>query len=329
MLSLSWIFKLNNYISEKFYRPPPFFMLDCYFFIIDHKGGSIMDDYLLKFREMISLRGLTDHTIKSYSTYIHAYLDYLSGILHKMPEDVSWAELREFIRWIQNQKHLSDRTMNACISQLRFFTIYVLHKPWDPTQIPFRKFDAYLPYVPSQKEVFFFIDSFSNLNHKAIVALMYSAGLRIGEVCRLRYEDISRSSMRIHIRSSKNRSDRFAILSKNTLDILTCYWFAYGRPSGFLFPNRDDPSRPMASYTVNQFISAKEAELGWQHRFSCHTFRHAFGTHLYENGTDLLTIKALLGHKSLNSTTVYVHLAGGGISNVVSPFDQRGGKKHG
>lgn len=236
MLSLSWIFKLNNYISEKFYRPPPFFHVGLLLFIIDHKGGSIMDDYLLKFREMISLRGLTDHTVKSYSTYIHAYLDYLSGILHKMPEDVSWAELREFIRWIQNQKHLSDRTMNACISQLRFFTIYVLHKPWDPTQLPFRKFDAYLPYVPSQEEVFLFIDSFSNLKHKAVVALMYSAGLRVGEVCRLRYEDISRSSMRIHIRSSKNRSDRFAILSKNTLDILTCYWFEYGRPSGFLFP---------------------------------------------------------------------------------------------
>ena len=69
---LSWIFKLNNYISENFYRPPPVFMLDYCFFIIDYKGGSIMDDYLLKFREMISLRGLTDHTVKSYSTYIRA-----------------------------------------------------------------------------------------------------------------------------------------------------------------------------------------------------------------------------------------------------------------
>ena len=107
-----------------------------------------MDDYLKQFREMISLRGLTDHTIVSYSTYIRSYLDYLSNILHKMPEDVSWAELRDFIRWLQKEKNLSDRTLNACISQLRFFTLYVLHKPWDPTQLPMRKFDAYLPYVP-------------------------------------------------------------------------------------------------------------------------------------------------------------------------------------
>ena len=78
---------------------------------------------------MISLRGLTDHTIRSYSTYIKAYLGYLDSVLHKSPENVSWDELRDFIRWLQAQKGLSDRTINACISQLRFFTLYVLHKP--------------------------------------------------------------------------------------------------------------------------------------------------------------------------------------------------------
>ena len=284
-----------------------------------------MDVFLKQIREIISLRGPTDHTIVSYSTYIRVYLDYLSYILHKMPEDVSWAELRGFVRWLQKEKNLSDRTINHCISQLRFFTLYVLHEPWDASQLPMRRFDSYLPYVPSQKETWAFIHSFSNLKHKAILSLMYSAGLRVGEVCALRYEDISRSSMRIHIRHSKARSDRYAILSRNALDILTQYWFHAGRPTGFLFPNRKDPARPMASYTVNQFIFAKEKELGLKHQLTCHSFRHAFGTHLYENGADLLTIKALLGHKSLNSTTIYVHLASNGINNAVSPFDRMGG----
>lgn len=121
-----------------------------------------MDEYLKQYREMISLRGLTDHTIISYSTYIRAYLNYLSEILHKLPEDVSWAELRDFIRWLQKEKQLSDRTINHCISQLRFFTMYVLHRPWDPTQLPMRRFDTYLPYVPSQKEVWDFIQSSSD-----------------------------------------------------------------------------------------------------------------------------------------------------------------------
>ena len=203
-----------------------------------------MDDYLNTFREMISLRGLTDHTVTSYSTYIRAYLDYLANILHKMPVDVSWEELRDFIRWLQKEKSLSDRTMNCCISQLRFFTIYVLHKPWDATQLPMRKFDSYLPFVPTQKEVWFFIQSFSNLKHKAILSLLYSAGLRVGEVCSLRYEDISRSSMRIHICHSKARSDRYAILSRNALDILTQYCSMPAGQGDFCSPTRTTPDAP-------------------------------------------------------------------------------------
>lgn len=72
------------------------------------------------FSEMISLRGLTNHTLKNYCTYIRAYLDYLSTCLHKLPEDVSWPELRDYIRWLQNSRNLSDRTINCAISQLRF-----------------------------------------------------------------------------------------------------------------------------------------------------------------------------------------------------------------
>lgn len=79
---------------------------------------------------MISLRGLTEHTTISYSTYIRAYLDYLTVILHKAPEEVSWEELRDYIKWLKKSRDLSDRTVNCAISQLRFFTMYVLHKPW-------------------------------------------------------------------------------------------------------------------------------------------------------------------------------------------------------
>ena len=264
-----------------------------------------MDEYLKQYREMISLRGLTDHTIISYSTYIRAYLKYLSEILHKLPEDVSWAELRDFIRWLQKNRSLSDRTINACISQLRFFTIYVLHKPWDPTQLPIRKFDSYLPFVPTKKEVHTFISTLSDPKPKAMVALMYSAGLRVSEVCNLRYCDIERKTMRIHVAHSKSRSDRYAILSQKALDLLTRYWFACGRPCGWLFPKQTDPSRPIDTFYVTRHLRAHEEFLGWEHRFTCHSFRHAFGTHLYENGADLLTIKNLMGHKSLKSTLIY------------------------
>ncbi len=287
-----------------------------------------MDKYLDSFREMISLRGLTDHTLKNYCTYIRAYLAYLSDFLHKAPENVAWAELRDFIRWLQKSRNLSDRTINCAISQLRFFTLYVLHKPWDDTQLPMRRFDEYLPFVPSKQEVAVLIDSMPDLKQKAMAALMYSSGLRIGEVCHLRYQDIDRKNMRIHITHGKNRSDRYAILSSKALDILTAYWFAFGKPMDWLFPQQWCPDKPIDTFYLSRHIHDVERSLGWEERITCHSLRHAFGTHLYEDGVDLLTIKALLGHKSLQSTTIYVHLASNGIHRAVSPFDRFGGTRH-
>lgn len=278
MLMLPWIFKLNNYISVFLSVHLPFWK--CFYFLLHFKGDFIMDNYLNSFREMISLRGLTDHTLKNYCTYIRAYLDYLSTFLHKQ---------------------------------------------WDDTQLPMRRFDEYLPFVPSKQEVSILIDSMPDLKQKAMVALMYSSGLRIGEVCHLRYEDIQRKNMRIHIRRGKNRSDRYAILSKRALDILTAYWFAFGKPLGWLFPKQHDSSKPIDTFYLSRHIHEVERSLGWEQRITCHSLRHAFGTHLYEDGVDLLTIKALLGHKSINSTTIYVHLASNGTSDAVSPFDLMGG----
>lgn len=287
-----------------------------------------MDKYFNLFREMISLRGLSDHTLKNYCTYIRSYLDYLQNILMKNPEDVSWQELRDYIRWLQKERSLADRTINCAISQLRFFTLYVLHKPWDDTQLPQRRFNEYLPFVPTQQETFEFINTIPDIKQKAMVALMYSSGLRIGEVCHLRYEDINRTTMKVHILYSKNRMERFAPLSKYALDILTEYWFACGQPRGWLFPKQTDPSRPIDTFFLSRHIHEHEERLGWPKRITCHSFRHALGTHLYENGTDLLVIKSILGHKSLNSTTIYVHLASTAFSEVVNPLDKMGGVSH-
>ena len=274
---------------------------------------------------MISLRGLTDHTLKNYCTYIRAYLDYFTNILHKSPEDVSWDELRDYIRWLQKFRDLSDRTVNCAISQLRFFTLYVLHKPWDDTQLPMRKFYTYLPYVLTRNEVQLFLGSLPTLKQKAMVSLMYSSGLRIGEVCRLKYGDIQRSSMRIHVSKTKNRSDRYTLLSQRALDILTEYWYEYDRPMDWLFSAKQDPLRPCKTAVLNRQVLEHRIKLNLNSKLNCHSFRHAFATHLYESGTDLLTLKELLGHKSINSTVINVHLASYASRKIYSPFDQLNG----
>ena len=288
-------------------------------------------DYFKVYREMLSLRGLTDHTVKSYSTYIRSYLDYLQTVLCKQPEDVSWEELREYIRWLQKKRSLSDRTINACISQLRFFTMFVLPKPLDPTRLPMRKFDSYLPFVPSREEMQIFLSSITDPKFKALLCLMFSAGLRIGEVRHLKCSDIEHSRNRILVRSSKNRSSRYAQLSEQAWRLVLQYWYslpADERPRDWLFPQKRDPSKPIDHQRVPDFILAHEKHLGWEHRFTCHTFRHAFATYHYEDGTDLLTLKALMGHRSVSSTVLYVHLSSQTFSSAPSPFEKMGGMLH-
>ena len=294
---------------------------------ISHHGKESHMDFLKRYRKMIALRGLTDHTVKSYSTYLRAYLEYLERI-HKFPSQATYNDMRRFIDDLQSSRSLSDRTINCVIAQLRFFTIYVLHKQWDSSQLPQRKFDTFLPYVPSQEDADTFISTFEDLKPKAMVSLLYGSGLRIGECCSLRYDDIERKNLRIHVRHSKNRSDRYAILSERSLDLLTKYWFAYGKPKGFLFPKQSGADKPIDTFYLSKHIHSHEDELGWERKLTCHSFRHAFGTHLYENGTDLFTIKELLGHKSLSSTVLYIHLAAASTKRAISPFDKKGGETH-
>ncbi len=290
-----------------------------------------MDNYLEQFREMLSLRGLTDHTLTSYSTYISAFLQYLSQQKLCSPEDAAWQDYRDFIVWIQTQRSLSDRTINACISQLRFFTIYILHKPWDPYQLPFRRFDSYLPFIPTREEMQIFLSSITDLKFKVLLCLMFSAGLRIGEVRHLKCSDIEHSRHRIFIRSSKNRSSRYAQLSEQAWQLILQYWYSLPkeeRPRNWLFPQKRDPSKPIDHQRVPDFIRSHEKSLGWEHRFTCHTFRHAFATYHYEDGTDLLTLKALMGHNSINSTVIYIHLSSRTINASQSPFDRMEGILH-
>ena len=120
------------------------------------------------------------------------------------------------------------------------------------------KIDRSLPVVLSRKELLSIIDLTDNLKHKAIIATMYSAGLRVSEVVHLHYNDISRSNKTIYVHESKSRRDRYTILSEKTLDLLTTYWFQSDRPTGVLFPSAWTGTY-LEPGSVNQFF--KKAQL--------------------------------------------------------------------
>lgn len=169
------------------------------------------------------------------------------------------------------------------------------------------------------------MDATEDLKYKAMFAVMYSAGLRVSEVIHLRYCDISRKNMQIYVRETKTRMDRYAILSKKTLDLLTQYWFACGRPKDILFPNKFN-GRPLTISSVEQVMRRTAASAGISGKVTPHCLRHSFATHLLEDGVDIRYIQALLGHLSPRSTEIYLHVSNKTIMGIKSPFDNDEGK---
>ncbi len=278
-----------------------------------------INDYLSKLEEFFELRNLADKTRENYLSSLNCYLSWLQENCI-LPEDATYEDIRSFLKYLKLSRGLTKQTINYYISKIRFFQIYVLNKPWNSYQVPFSKFDSKLPETLTHEEAIFFIKSLKNLRDKAICALMYGSGLRISEARKLRYDDISRVNNQIYIRQAKSRSDRYAILSKLTLEILTEYWQKYSKPKGLLFPNRDGIN-PISTQIITIHLKKHALNLGWNRNISTHIFRHSFALNLYNNGADLLTIQKLLGHKSITSTTIYVHLGNINQLNVTSPMD--------
>lgn len=287
-------------------------------------------DYLAVFTEMLLARGLADNTVRNYQTYIRPYLAYLQR-LGLSPDAASWQVMRDYLRHIKESCSLSDRTVNMVISHLQFFHVYVLHKQWDPTQVPFRRFRTYLPFVPSRELAGSFIGSFQDPKMKLALSILYATGLRLDELCHLQCRDIYLEKGRVHVADSKNRHDRFVPLPASLKPLILSYWYSFPigrRPRLWLFTQQHSPDTPMDKQWVQDRILKQRNLLGVDGRLTAHSFRHAFATHSYENGMDLLSLKTFLGHRSINSTAIYVHLAAASSCTTVNPFDQIGGGIH-
>ncbi len=279
---------------------------------------------LNKHKDILSFRDLAAGTVATYVSYMTSYILWVETELPGKPlADVTWEEIRSYVRYLRDVRRLNPRTINVHISQLRDFYYYVLKKDWDKREIPLLHFDEHLPIVPTRGEVQTIIDSIHNPKHKAEIALLYSSGIRVSELCRLHCGDIIRSKNCIYISRSKNRSDRYAVLSERVFEDLVSYVRAFhlSDRESWLFPGQKDGShiccQSVANVFKNQLLLAGLGEKG----FNLHSLRHAFGLHLYESGADIMSIKEAMGHKSLKSTAVYLTLGIGNGRSVKSPYD--------
>lgn len=281
-------------------------------------------DYILAINEALTRKNVAPRTHVSYLTYLRPYLAFLSsaGIA---PEEASWQDMRLFLSSIQTERGLSDRTINVIISNLQFFQVYVLHKDWDESQIPFRTFDTFLPYVPSADVVRAVLDAAPSPKFYLATAILYATGMRLGELCELKCADISHRDGTIYIRRSKNHTDRYIPLPESIWNRILSYWRSIPpelRPRDWLFTQQTSLDHPMDKQWYQRHLLLTRERLHLDKRLCAHSLRHAYASKCYASGMDLITLKAYLGHRSINSTCIYIQLAAAHRTGYTSPFDQ-------
>ena len=175
-----------------------------------------------------------------------------------------------------------------------------------------------LPKVLSKQEIKLIIENTNNVKHKCIVSLLYSAGLRRGELLNLKIEDIDSNRMLIRVNAGKGNKDRFTLLSENVLVDLRIYFQKY-RPKKWLFEGPNETQ--YSSGSVKEIINNAVLKAKIRKRVSPHMLRHSFATHLLENGTDLRHIQTLLGHSSSKTTEIYTHVAVSSFNLIKNPLD--------
>ena len=255
------------------------------------------EDIFESIRKAAEKRNLRERTIQLYCSDV----GYFLRCTNKPVADLTLEDADAFLTMKRLQGR-SPETHNHYRSSIKFLYKRVLKIAWDDEEVPAMKRERNLPTVLTPQEINAIIDVTDNLKHKAIIATMYSSGLRVSEVTHLHYDDISRTNMTIHVRKAKGRIDRYTILSRKNLDLLTEYWFKCGRPKGILFPSSwTGDYLDIAS--VNQFFKVSAKKAGITRRVSSHACRHSFASHLFESGVDIKYIQSLLGHVDPRSTT--------------------------
>ena len=260
---------------------------------------------------------------RTQEAYIRA-VRRLAAYLHRSPDTASEQDLRGF------QLHLVDTgtspaTLNVTLTALRFFFEVTVGRPEIMVRLHPVKLPRRLPVVLSPQEVSRLIAAASNVKHQVALSVAYGTGLRASEVVNLKVTDVDSQRMTLRVEQGKGHKDRYAMLSPVLLQRLRTWWriaHAQGRmlPGGWLFPGMN-PTDALTPRQLNRAVHDAADTAGIHKRVSMHTLRHCFATHLLERKVDVRVIQVLLGHKRLETTTVYTHVATDLLHEVFSPLE--------
>ena len=272
--------------------------------------------------EDMQLRNLTPETQRNYVHHVAAFAKYFG----KSPEALDIEAVRQYQLYLLNERKLSPESINQYISSVKFLYQTTLEMPWTNEYFPRVRRPHKLPVVLSQEEVLAFFDHIPSLKYRAALMTCYGAGLRVSETVALKISDIDSQRKLLRVEQGKGQKDRYAMLSPRLLEVLRRYWrLTQGKspahPQDYLFPSwRKDHHLGTASLQ----LACREAALraGIHKRVTVHSLRHAFATHLLENGADIRIIQALLGHSRIDTTARYAAVSPQVVAATVSPLDK-------
>lgn len=227
-------------------------------------------------------------------------------------------QINEIVIKISSRNRYSNSSTQMMINAVLYYYRNVLEKPEYKNAILRPKKGHQLPKILSKEEVAKVLQACSNLKHKTMLCLIYSCGLRAGEVVALEIKDIQSDRNTISIRHAKGNKDRSVMLSSKLLLLLREYYKAY-KPEKYLFEGQYGGKYTITSLRLVFKVAAKKA--GIKGNPTLHWLRHSFATHLLESGTDIRYIQRLLGHNSTKTTEIYTHVSTRHLSQIQSPLD--------
>jgi site-specific recombinase XerD len=275
-------------------------------------------DPLSRVREALSIRGYSPRTRKVYLGHLRRFMQWCGEGQATLPEDPE-EQCRAYLVHLVEGRGVSRSCHNQVVSALRFLCESVLGQPTLALRVPRPKKERRLPEVLSSEEVARMLARAHNPKHRALLTLLYSAGLRVGEVVRLRPSDLDDERGLLRVGEGKGRKDRYTLLARRAVDVVHVYLAAFPT-EGWLFPGAR-PGRHLTARSAQRVVRDVARAAGIKKHVTTHTLRHSFATHLLERGTHLRIIQELLGHQSARTTQLYTHVAQSTLERVRSPLD--------
>lgn len=267
-----------------------------------------------RFSDDLRLRNYAPRTIGTYVSRVAAFARHFG----RSPDQLGPEDIRTFQLHLLEQ-HVSWSSFNQAVCALRFLYGTTLGRPEQLPMIPYGKRPKRLPSVLAPQEVLRLIEAADAGRDRVFVQVAYGCGLRLSELVHLQVTDIDSARMVVHVRQGKGAKDRLVPLSDRLLEELRAYWRLY-RPAIWLFPG-DKPGQPISGSNMQRRFRKLVQRVGLTKPCSLHTLRHSYATHLLEAGVDLLRLKMLLGHRTLETTARYLHVSTDRLRQTPSLLD--------